>query len=89
MNEQYLKSAKALNELTLFFATVGYQTESTFHSNYSSMHVTIFFTDIKDKKKIEHLLNKYAKENDFIEYRNHKISNISQFYTLTLYKNVL
>ena len=87
MNERYTKAVHAINEVALFLATEGYQVDAHFLSHHTNMSVTIYFNDIKDKAKIEHLLNDYANEHDVIRYQHHAPGNNFEFYTLTLYKN--
>lgn len=87
MNDQYLKAAKAINEVALFFATEGYQLETTFYSNHNSMEVTIYFHQASERRKIEKVLTGYLEANDLIVHNEHPMGRHSKFYTLTLYKN--
>lgn len=87
MKERYTDAINAINEVAEFLASKGYQVDTTFHSNYGSMCVTIYFSDYTDKERIELLLTEYANDHDVIRYKHHTLENNSQFYTLTLYKN--
>ena len=89
MSEQYLKAVKAINEVTLFFATEGYHVTTSFGAGCHSMDVCVYFYDIEDKKKIEHLLSCYTKQNDAIEFRDFSHEGKRAFYTLTLQKYTL
>ena len=62
MNASYHKQVETINAAAAFFATLGYQVDTTFHSNHNSMCVTIYFTDITLKASIKKYLKCYADE---------------------------
>lgn len=85
MNERYLKAAREINEAALTIACQGHQVETTFHSNYVAMSLTIFFDDISFRNHLDTTLRRYAAEDDEIDF--HEYKSAKPFYTLRLTKN--
>lgn len=89
MNEQYLKAAKAINEVALFFATEGYHVEPLFPSDHGNMQISIYFKNEDKKEAIEKILKKYSNENDTIMYQKYDIGRHLKLYNLTLLKQII
>lgn len=89
MNEQYLKAAKAINEVALFLAAEGYHVTTSFGRDCESIEVIVYFYNYLRKKQIEHLLSCYTKENDKIEYDCLMRDNGDKFHILKLTKHLL
>lgn len=86
MKSTYHKQVETINAAAAFFATLGYQVDTTFHTNHNSMSVTIYFTDITLKPSIKKYLKCYAEDTELIIFHELPPTGNSPFYTLSLCK---
>ena len=86
MRPTYIQEVKHINEAAMFFAILGYQVETTFHSKYNTIEVCVFFNNIDLKDDIIRNLQRYEDENDEIVFRKFSYGKNSEFYTLRLIK---
>ena len=84
MRQRYKEEVERINKAAAFFACRGYHVDTTFHSNYNSIALCIFFNQENERETIENHLNCYAGENDTVAFHEHIIGKNAKFYTLTL-----